>query len=124
MSIDELRHIHGFVYLGSPYSKWEDKDEAASIVAAYAADLMRDGLVVYSPIAHGHVVAKFGLPYSWDFWKEQCQPMIEAATALVVLKMAGWEDSVGLTYEIEEFVRMGKPIVYLEPQKERAQAVA
>ncbi len=111
-TIDELRDLYGFCYLASPYSKWEDKDKAAEIVAKAAATLMNDGLVIYSPIAHGNVVAKHGLPYTWDFWKAQCQPMIDAAAAIIVLQRDGWEDSVGVTYEIAEFEKAGKPIVY------------
>lgn len=112
MTIDELHDLYGIIYLASPYSKWENKDTAAEIVAKAAAILMNDGLVIYSPISHGHAVAKYGLPYTWEFWKAQCQPMIDAAVAIIVLQMDGWEDSVGVTYEIEEFKKAGKPIVY------------
>jgi hypothetical protein len=118
MKIDDLINISGYVYLASPYSKWEDKELAAEIVAKAAADLMNRGLIIYSPITHGHVVAKHGLPYSWDFWKRQCQPMIDAAAAIIVLEMDGWDSSVGMSYEIDEFERMGKPIVYLDPDND------
>ena len=104
----------GYVYLGSPYSKYEaGHDAAARVVADAAAVLMRKGLVVYSPIAHGHAIAAYGLPLSWGFWKRQCQPLIDGATALVVLTMDGWQESVGLQYEIEEFVRTGRPILHV-----------
>ena len=105
----------GFYYLGSPYSLYKDgHDAAASMVARAAAGLMADGLVVYSPIAHGHFVTMHGdLPQDWEFWKEQCQPMIDAAAALIVLRMEGWQESVGLTYEIGEFDRAGKPVHYM-----------
>lgn len=112
-----LRAAGGFIYLGSPYSLYPDHDEAADIVAAAAAGLMAQGLVVYSPIAHGHYVSQQGdLPTSWDFWKAQCQPLIDAASALAVLKMDGWGKSVGLQYEIGEFRRAGKPVVFLDSE--------
>jgi hypothetical protein len=114
MTIDDLKDIQGYCYLASAYSKWEDKELAATIVEKAAASLMNRGLVIYAPICHGHAVAKHGLPYSWDFWKRQCQPMIDAAAAMIVLKMDGWEESVGVQYEIGEFERTGKPVVYLE----------
>lgn len=107
----------GYVYLGSPYSKYEaGHDAAARVVADAAASLMRRGLVIYSPIAHGHAVAAHGLPLDWDFWKAQCQPLIDGAAGLIVLTMAGWQESIGLQYEIEEFVRTGKPILHLSPR--------
>lgn len=107
----------GYIYLGSPYSKYEaGHDAAARVVADSAAALMRRGLVIYSPIAHGHAVAAHGLPLTWDFWKRQCQPLIDSAAGLIVLTMAGWQESVGLQYEIEEFVRAGKPILHVSPR--------
>lgn len=115
--IARLRAAGGFIYLGSPYSLYPDHDEAAEIVAAAAASLMAQGLVVYSPIAHGHYVSQQGdLPTSWEFWKAQCQPLIDAASALAVLKMEGWGKSVGLQYEIGEFRRAGKPVVFLDSE--------
>ena len=115
--VARLRNAGGFVYLGSPYSLYPDHDEAAEIVADAAAGLMAQGLVVYSPIAHGHYVSQQGeLPTSWEFWKAQCQPLIDAASALAVLQMEGWGKSVGLQYEIGEFRRAGKPVVFLDSE--------
>ena len=113
----QIRDLPGFVYLGSPYSLYsQGYDEAARVVSTYAAALMATGMRVYSPIAHGHFISGHGrLPESWEFWKEQCQPMIDAASSLIVLTMDGWRVSAGLTYEIEEFKRAGRPIVYLAP---------
>lgn len=107
----------GYIYLGSPYSKYEaGHGAAARVVADAAAALMRKGLVVYSPIAHGHAIAAYGLPLSWDFWKRQCQPLVDSAAGLIVLTMDGWQESVGLQYEIEEFVRTGRPILHVSPR--------
>lgn len=103
----------GLTYLGSPYSLYKHGlHRAAREAAMAAARLMEIGLVVYAPIPHGHNIACWGdLPAEWEFWKRQCQPYIDAASSLVVLKLEGWQDSVGLTYEIEEFERQGKPSV-------------
>ena len=108
----------GYIYLGSPYSKYEaGHDAAARVVADAAARLMQFGMVVYSPIAHGHAITMAGdLPLTWDFWKRQCQPLVDSAAGLIVLTMAGWQESVGLQYEIEEFVRAGKPILHVSPR--------
>lgn len=109
--------MSGFLYLGSPYSLYPNgHDEAARVVAETAAVLMAGGMAVYCPIAHGHAIAKHGaLPHEWEFWKKQCQPMIDAARALLVLRMRGWQESVGLTYEIGQFAAAGKPILFLDP---------
>lgn len=106
----------GYIYLGSPYSKYEAGHDAAARVAADAASRLMCLMVVYSPIAHGHAAAAHGLPLTWDFWKRQCQPLVDSASGLIVLTMAGWQESVGLQYEIEEFVRMNKPILHVSPR--------
>jgi len=107
----------GFIYLGSPYSLQADLNEAADIAEQAAALLMRRRHAVYAPIPHGHTIARHGLPSDWSFWKRQCEPFIDAASALVVLKLDGWRDSVGLTYEIARFHEAGKPIVYVDPEE-------
>lgn len=107
-----------YTYLGSPYAKYEHGlDEAARIVTMCAGVLMSRGWRIYCPITHGHAVESYqSLPRSWEFWKEQDQPFIDAAADLIVLKMKGWQDSVGLTYEIGEFERTGRAVSYLEPR--------
>lgn len=105
----------GITYLASPYSLYKHGFHmAARHASRAAAALMNKGLVVYAPISHGHAIAcDNDLPTTWEFWKGQCQPSIDAASACVVLKLDGWEESVGVEYEIEEFERQGKPVVYV-----------
>lgn len=118
-SLAEIGELPGFIYLGSPYSKYRlGHDTAAYDVSYAAALLMRRGLRIYAPITHGHFISKHAeLPQTWEFWKAQCQPMIDAASSLIVLQMHGWEESVGLIYEIAEFECAGKPIVYVDPRE-------
>lgn len=122
---DELRALpSGIVYLGSPYTLYPHGLLMAARMATIAtARLMKLGHAAYSPIAHGHQCAAFGdLPLVWEFWKAQCQPMIDAASCLVVLKLDGWKDSVGLNYEIEQFE--GRPVVYVTMEDLRVAAEA
>lgn len=108
------------IYLGSPYTLYPNGlHEAARHASRAAATLMARGFVVFAPISHGHAIACLSddLPDSWDFWKAQCQPFIDAAAALVVLKLDGWKESVGLNYEIGEAERQGKPIIYVTPEE-------
>lgn len=115
--LEALGLLDGYIYLGSPYSKYAaGHDAAARDVAECAAALMSKGLPIYAPIPHGHSITMAGgLPKDWDFWKRQCDPMIDAAAALIVLTMDGWQESVGLTYEISSFLVAQKPILYLAP---------
>lgn len=118
-TLDDLAKLQGFIYLGSPYAKYDaGMDEAARVVTECAGRLMARGMRIYCPIAHGHAVTRYqDLPRTWDFWKDQDQPLIDAASSLIVLEMRGWWDSVGLKYEFESFLKAGKPIVYIEPHE-------
>ena len=103
-----------FWYIATPYTKYEKGVVAAFEDASKAAALLvRDHqLNVFCPIAHTHPLAIYGgLPDTdYKLWLGLDQPFIEAATGLIVVHMPGWEISYGVTFEIEQFVQLNKPI--------------
>lgn len=106
------------LYLASPYSKYVDGLEAAFIEAAKAAaSLIREGYRVYSPICHSHPLAVYGGLDALDhaMWLDQDEPLMDAAAGIIALTLEGWQDSVGVAYEINRFVSMKKPIVLMVP---------
>ena|SRR5258706_15989331 len=108
--------MKGYWYLGSPYKKYREGPTMAYVVACQeAARLISSGVPVFSPIAHAHPIAMFGNinPLAHEIWLPADQPLMNAARGLIVLKMEGWEESYGLTVEIDAFTRAEKPIVYL-----------
>lgn len=118
MTLEHLLGKPGFLYLASPYTKAHHGLSAAAYDAKrHAAHLMRLGFIVFSPIAHSHEIARVGgLDHTdHEMWMNQCQPLMEAASAMVCLKLPGWKESVGMAMEAEYFQRAGKPIVEMEP---------
>ncbi|SKA30882.1 DUF1937 family protein [Consotaella salsifontis] len=116
--IAPLKDLPGYAYLGTPYSKFPAGQTVANYLACKAAAiLMAMGLRVVSPIAHSHAVATWGGidPMDWAIWKHQDEPLMDAASSLVVLTMETWEDSLGLRHEIATFLAGGKPVVYVDP---------
>lgn len=119
LHVDDLRGMPGYVYLGSPYSKYPDGiEQAALVVTRAAAKLMNRGIAIFCPIAHSHAIGTAGEldNLNWVFWQFQDQPLMDKASALIVLMMDGWQESVGLTHEIDCFAKAGKPIVYVRPE--------
>lgn len=107
----------GYWYLATPYSKHPGGvEEAADEACAVAAHLMREGLSIFSPIAHSHAVAiGGGLDLTdHDFWMPLDRPLFDGACGVIVAMMEGWEDSVGVAAEIEWAKRDGKPILYVD----------
>lgn len=104
-------------YLASPYSKFPRGLEAAFQEACKAAaELIRMGVRVYSPIAHSHPVAILGEidPLDHKIWLPADEPLMRAASGLIVLKMDSWEISYGISEETKVFVAAGKPVVYMD----------
>jgi hypothetical protein len=104
-------------YLATPYSKYPDGIEEAFMLACRAAaDLIRAGVRVYSPIAHTHPVALHGVldPYDHKIWLPADAPFMHNACGLIVLRAESWDASYGIAEEIKEFRRAGKPIIYMD----------
>jgi hypothetical protein len=107
-----------FYYLATPYSKYPAGiEEAFKVACCAAADLIREGVRVYSPIAHTHPIAVHGKidPYAHSIWLPADAPFMHAACGLIVLRAESWEQSYGIKVEIEEFQKAGKPIFYMDP---------
>ena len=105
------------VYLASPYShpSPEVRHQRFEAACNHAARMMRDGLFVFSPIAHTHPIALHGgLPLGFDYWREYDERMLSACDELQVLMLAGWKESVGVNAEIAMATARGMAITYVE----------
>lgn len=106
-------------YLATPYTKYKDGDIDAAFrdAAKLAAQLLRAGIKVYSPIAHCHPLSVHGKidPLDHSIWLPFNDTMLRASDVLIVAEMDGWDQSKGVGYEIEFFERTVKPIFHLDP---------
>lgn len=103
------------IYLATPYSHPDPQVREARFrtVNKFAAQLMRLGHHVFSPISHCHPLALAGeLPADWEFWKEYDRTFIEWAEVLYILCQDGWETSIGIQEERKLAILLKKPIVY------------
>lgn len=115
--LDAARRAVPFLYLATPYSKYPDGLEAAFIEASACAGwLIREGVRVYSPIAHTHPIAIHSEqdPLDHAIWLPADEPFMRTAGALAVAMMPTWQQSKGIAHEIDLFERLGKPVMYLE----------
>ena len=104
------------IYLASPYShpRAAVRSERARNAVLAAAWLIRErGEAVFSPIAHSHHIALVGaLDTTWETWAEMDLAIISVCRELVVLQLAGWEQSKGVAAEVAEAERLGIPVTY------------
>jgi len=112
------------IYLASPYTyKHEDPEQVDLIqrlrfeaVCSFAAQLMLDGLRVFSPISHTHPIALAGeLPVNWEYWEKYDREMLSFCKRVIVLMLPGWKTSTGVQSEIEISREMGIPVEYVDP---------
>jgi hypothetical protein len=106
------------IYLATPYSHpdAEVREHRFREVNRVAADLMRDGLHVFSPISHTHPIAVAGdLPKDWEFWQAYDRTVLSACSKVMVLMQDGWRESTGVQAEIEIAREMGLPVEFIEP---------
>ena len=116
--IDDLP-TDALCYLCSPYGHPDPavRERRFQQAAEAAAYLMRRGLIVFSPIAHTHPIAQYGLPKGWSFWKQYDEIFMDICLGgIVVLKLPGWESSVGVQAEIAYMRAKRRPVEYLDPE--------
>ncbi len=104
------------IYLASPYHHaeervMEDRYNSALEATAY---LMRQGIVVFSPIVHCHVIKqRFDLPGDHNFWLTYDEGILRHCFAMWILCIPGWRESKGVASEIAFCKRHGKLIYYV-----------
>lgn len=104
------------VYLASPYAHYDPDVMRARYEAALdaAGILMSQAVPVYSPIVHNHpIAAETDLPRDWGFWSKMNLPILQVCSALYVLQLDGWEQSIGVTAEIKYAEEIGIPVRYV-----------
>jgi len=105
------------IYLASPYTDDDPTVRAGRFLAVCraAATLMQRGEMIFSPIAHSHPVAAVGCLHG-DFaaWKSWNFDMLKRCDSLAVLMLPGWEESAGVSGEVNEAQRLGMKIAYLD----------
>ena len=110
--------VDGYWFIASPYERYaQGKTAAFRDVCKITGPLLKMGLPVFSPIAHGHAIEyESKVLMSPNEWHKVNLPLLERAGGLVVLQLPGWGMSRGMAKEIEYAERMGKTIVELSPE--------
>lgn len=104
------------IYLASPYSHEDPKvmQERFVSVSIASAYLMSMGNVVFSPIVHSHVVAKYlDNALNHKFWLTQDGSHISTCDKVTIYTLDGWTTSFGVTWEIGFANGLHIPITHL-----------
>lgn len=106
------------IYLASPYSDPDPdvEEKRFQTVCVAGADLFMRGSFVFSPIAHCHALAvtRADMGRAFDTYAKYSILMIEKCERFMVVKLPGWETSIGVQAEIKFAESIGRKIEYIE----------
>lgn len=106
------------IYLANPYSH-NDKDVMtarydATMEALAKFTALTEDLCFYSPIISWHEIAlRHKLAGDFTYWRKRDFFMIRKAAALWVLPLEGWQESFGVSQEIEFAEDIGRGVMYV-----------
>ena len=108
------------LYLACPYSHKSRAVRERRFRAATkaAASLISQGNIVYSPITMTHPidVELAGRTNSMgsDYWVTFDKAFMDFCSEIVVLRLSGWDQSQGVSREVDYFKMQGKPVRYMD----------
>lgn len=102
------------IYLACPYSHADEavRRDRFEKVSCIAGLLIKAGFMVYSPISMGVPIAEHsGIGGDYKTWEKHCLGMIDKCEYMIVLRLPGHNESVGLNAEAEYAFDDYKPVV-------------
>ena len=108
-----------FIYIASPYTHPDPRIRQDRYLQAsyYVVQLLSQRKFPYSPIvANHHLAMEFGLKHKAVDWMAYNFAMLSSAKELHVLALDGWNESLGVTAEINFWraARQGEPFHLIE----------
>lgn len=108
----------GLAYLATPYTDFPAGHDAAAAAALRLAGLLTlAGINLICPVIAGHAITRRMClnPRDRAFWQNMNRPIMSRCDRLIVGKLAGWEESAGVTEEIEYFRAIKFPVFFCDP---------
>lgn len=108
----------GYWYVATPYTRYQLGHRAAHQYASrISAALVSLGIPHFCPVDVGHRVgALAGIdPYDPHFWPAFCQPAMERAHGMLIVKLTGWDVSEGIRRERDHFDAASKLVYAIDP---------
>lgn len=104
-------------YLAIPYTDPDPEvmRQRFELANRKAAEFMKQGLLIYSPISHSHPIAQYGLPLDWEYWQHYDQEILSICDELIIVMADGWKESRGIKAETASAIEMGIVVSYALP---------
>lgn len=105
------------VYIAIPYTHKSKyiREQRYRKANSYLARLTKQGLCAFSPITHSHPVSEYGVSTKWEDWKDIDFRILDNSQVIHVITDKGWQDSTGVTAEIEHAKKRKIPVIFIDP---------
>ena len=106
------------IYVGGPYTHADHniRRKRFEALTAVAAEIVKQGHIVYSPITHTHPIdlhfVRGDVHLSYDFWCDFDETFMSVCTEMVIVPLEGWDKSSGVKREREYFEKRGLPVTF------------
>ena len=101
------------IYLASPHqhdSKFVEHQREQEVLR-YAAWMMKEGELVFCPIAYGRALwSVTNFPLGWEYWVDFDTKMVTACDEVRVMCIPGWDVSRGVAAETKLAMQLDKRI--------------
>lgn len=105
-------------YIAGPYTHKNTnvQDQREIEHSKISAELLKNGYLIYSPIAETIMLAKHGklIGTDWDTWREKDLKMLERCDELLIINIDGWQQSRGVKGEVKYCFKNNKPVSLLD----------
>lgn len=104
------------IYLAAPFNHPDVRirDWRYEVVTRVARDLLAQGYAVFSPITHNIPIDRLSTRGNWDTWRDQDFTLLKRCDRLLVLKLDGYQESIGVAAEIAFAKSYSIPIEEIE----------
>lgn len=109
------------IYIASPYSHRDPaiREHRFQMVEKYIVSELRQKMVAFSPIVYAHKMAvEFGLPTDAEYWKGFNNSIIRLCASVTVLRLIGWDKSLGVEYEMQLARELRIPVFFADIEGE------
>lgn len=105
-------------YLIAPYSH-EDKaviEHRMKQICMADAHLMEQGYYTMSPLFKHFILQYRSLPGDYNYWGDYSRNMLPRCDEAIVIKLDGWDKSVGVADELALADELRKPIRFVDAE--------
>jgi len=103
-------------YLASPYNDPDPvvMEERRIAACRTAGQFIANGVSVFSPIAHNvAILRESNTKLGWDHWQAFDPAMLRVCGRMLVLRLPGWDQSLGVQAEIKAAREFGIAVEFI-----------